>query len=135
MTTPPIRVTVVGAALIVDRRLLAARRRHPPSLVGHWELPGGKVEPGENDATALARELREELAIQATIGPVLGRTSINPTTTLAIYLCTHFTGVPTLGDDHDELRWVHAANLTDLNWLEADRLLLPVVITHLKPSP
>jgi 8-oxo-dGTP diphosphatase len=134
-TPPPTRVTVVGAAIIVDGRLLAARRRHPPSLAGQWELPGGKVQPRENDATALARELREELAIHVTIGPVLGRTSINPTTTLAIYLCTHFTGVPTLGDDHDELRWVDADNLTNLNWLEPDRLLLPVVITHLRRSP
>lgn len=134
-TPPPTPVTVVGAALIIDGRLLAARRRHPPSLAGHWELPGGKVEPRENDVTALARELREELAIQATIGPLLGRTLINPTTTLAIYLCTHFTGVPTLGDDHDELRWVNADNLTDLNWLAADRLLLPVLIPHLTPSP
>jgi 8-oxo-dGTP diphosphatase len=134
-TPPPTRVTVVAAALIAGGHLLAARRRSPPSLAGHWELPGGKVEPHENDATALARELREELAIYATIGPVLGRTSINPTTTLTIYLCTHFNGVPTLGDDHDELRWVHADNLTDLNWLEADRLLLPVLIAHLTPSP
>lgn len=133
-TTPP-PVTVVGAALIVNGRLLAARRRHPPSLAGRWELPGGKVEPREKDATALARELREELAIEASIGPELGRTSINPATTLAVYLCTHFTGVPTLGEDHDELRWVHADNLAALNWLDADRRLLPVVIAHLTPAP
>jgi 8-oxo-dGTP diphosphatase len=135
MTSPPTPVVVVGAALIVAGRLLAARRSHPASLAGHWELPGGKVEPGEGDAKALARELHEELAIHATIGPLLGRTPINSTTTLAIYLCTQFTGKPTLGDDHDELRWVRANNVTDLNWLEADRLLLPVLIAHLTPSP
>jgi 8-oxo-dGTP diphosphatase len=134
VTPPPETGTVVGAAVVVDGRLLAARRRYPPALAGRWELPGGKVQAGEDEATALARELREELAIRARIGPLLGRTPINPSNELAIYLCTHFTGQPTLGPDHDALTWVHAGNLTDLNWLEADRLLLPIVITRLAPA-
>lgn len=127
--------TVVGAAIVVDGRLLAARRRYPPALAGRWELPGGKVEPSEDEDTALARELQEELAIHATIGSLLGRTPISPTTELAVYLCTHFTGQPTFGHDHDALNWVHAGNLRDLDWLEADRLLLPAVITHLTAPP
>ena len=43
---------VVGAAIVDDlarpARLLAARRTEPPALAGGWELPGGKVEPGES---------------------------------------------------------------------------------------
>lgn len=63
MTT---RIVVVGAALFDDGgRLLAARRSAPPELAGRWELPGGKVEPGERPDAALVRELREELGVDA----------------------------------------------------------------------
>ena len=50
---------VAAAAIIDGTRLLAARRSSPPELAGRWELPGGKVEPGEDPREALARELRE----------------------------------------------------------------------------
>ena len=49
-----------------------AQRERPPELAGLWELPGGKVAPGESDADALARELREELGIEVTVGERLG---------------------------------------------------------------
>ncbi len=52
---------VVAAALIADGALLVAQRRRPPELAGLWELPGGKVAPGETEPAALVRELAEEL--------------------------------------------------------------------------
>lgn len=51
-------------AWLLGRRRLSSR--HP----GFWELPGGKVEPGETPAAALARELREELGTSARVGPI-----------------------------------------------------------------
>lgn len=70
MTEPTV---VVAAALQESGRLLAARRSAPPELAGRWELPGGKVEPGEDPKRALVRELREELGIAAElVAPVPG---------------------------------------------------------------
>ncbi|WP_194384805.1 NUDIX domain-containing protein [Microbacterium luteum] len=52
---------VVGAVIVRDGLILAARRTRPADLAGQWEFPGGKVEDGEDLPTALAREIREEL--------------------------------------------------------------------------
>ena len=61
---------VVAAVVIRDGRVLLARRPEGVHLEGHWELPGGKVEPGEAPCDALVRELREELGVGAhVLGP------------------------------------------------------------------
>ena len=66
------KLDVVAAAIVdhLDRptRLLAARRTEPPALAGGWELPGGKVEPGESAVDALHRELKEEIGVTVRVG-------------------------------------------------------------------
>lgn len=58
-------VLVVAAALVrADGRLLLAQRPEGKSLAGLWELPGGKVEPGESPEEALVREIAEELGVR-----------------------------------------------------------------------
>ena len=56
---------VVAAILERDGRMLIGQRRPGGSQALKWEFPGGKVEPGESLETAIVRELREELAIEA----------------------------------------------------------------------
>lgn len=50
--------------------VLLSQRTSQQSFSGHWELPGGKVEPGERPELALQRELREELGIEAHVGTI-----------------------------------------------------------------
>ena len=69
---PPVHV-VAGVITDVRGRVLLARRTVGRDLAGSWEFPGGKVEPGESPAAALARELCEELGIQAEVGTPLIR--------------------------------------------------------------
>jgi 8-oxo-dGTP diphosphatase len=60
---------IVAAAVVIrEGRALLARRPEGVHLAGHWELPGGKVEPGENPRDALGRELREELGVGSRVG-------------------------------------------------------------------
>jgi 8-oxo-dGTP diphosphatase len=111
---------VVAGALISDGALLVAQRERPPQLAGRWELPGGKVAAGETDAEALARELREELGVEVTVGKRLGRdVALTPTMTLRAYLVTQ-TGGTLHPHDHRALRWVGPDELNSLPWVPAD---------------
>jgi 8-oxo-dGTP diphosphatase len=110
-------VRVVAAAVIHQGRLLVAQRGPGQSQAGRWELPGGKVEPGETDAEALVRELMEELGIEVVAGPHLAESPF------------------TVGDlrpvEHAALSWVDAAGLWALDWCPADLPLLPAVLAQL----
>jgi 8-oxo-dGTP diphosphatase len=123
---------VVGAALIRDGRVLAARRSAPPELAGRWEFPGGKCEPGETDAQALQRECAEELGVTVDVHELLGETPIRPGLLLRIYRTRITSGEPKPLQDHDELRWLGPAELDTVDWLPADRPVLPAVSARLR---
>jgi 8-oxo-dGTP diphosphatase len=122
---------VVGAALVRHGRVLAARRTRPASAAGRWELPGGAVESGEDEATALARELREELALaDVAVGDRIGpEVTLSEGRVLRIRAC-RADGEPT-ALEHDALRWVGPDDLDDLDWLDADRAVLPALAAFL----
>jgi 8-oxo-dGTP diphosphatase len=65
------RINVAAAVVMRDGLLLLTQRPPGDPLALQWELPGGKVEPGETPAHALVREIREELGVAATPGEVL----------------------------------------------------------------
>lgn len=115
---------VVAAAVINGGTVLLAQRLRPPQLSGRWELPGGKVAPGETERAALARELAEELGVEAgdvLVGERLGDdVALNATTTLRAYRVRLVAGEPH-PHDHGALRWVTAAELPAVEWVPADR--------------
>lgn len=125
------KLIVVAGALIEGGALLVAQRDRPPELAGLWELPGGKVAPGESDESALVRELNEELGVDVTVGARVGAdVALNATTRLRAYAVTRTGGVVT-PHDHRALRWVRADEIPSLPWVPADRAWLPDLIALL----
>ena len=130
-----VRVAVVGAAIVRDGRVLAARRTAPPAAAGRWELPGGKVEPGEAPAAALVREVREELGCDVAVtGWLAGSSDIGRTHVLTVATAVLLAGSPDPDPtEHDAVRWLSAAELDEVDWLDPDRPFLPELASLLGP--
>lgn len=122
---------VVGAVIVRDGMVLAARRSRPVDLAGRWEFPGGKVESGEDPPTALVREIGEELrSTISVLDEVVDDDSpwrISDKHVLRLFLAAILLEEPVVGEDHDEIRWLHLHELSAVDWLPSDRLALPAV--------
>jgi 8-oxo-dGTP diphosphatase len=108
----------VGAVIKDDRgRLLLIKRGHAPGA-GLWSLPGGRIEPGETDAEALVREMREETGLVVEAGQLIGivRRPAQDGGVLDIrdYAATVTGGTLRAGDDAADARWVAASELAAL---------------------
>ena len=150
---------LVVAAAVLDSltrptKMLCAARSYPAEHAGRYELPGGKVEPGESHVQALERELREEISLSVRLGA-----EIAPPAELAVAAPTPVVARPFPGDDapawpalhgyrmrvwlaepadpahgprrgtsHEQLRWAGLGEVGALPWLDAD---LPVLASIL----
>lgn len=137
-------VDVVAAAIVDDlelpTRLLAARRSAPKALSGRWELPGGKVEPDEDHLAALHRELGEELGVTVAVGAELpgpddGRWTITSKHRMRVWFTRLQDGAPEPLEDHDELRWLTAAELDEVPWLDGDVPIVAALLPYLASRP
>ncbi|REE95889.1 NUDIX hydrolase [Thermomonospora umbrina] len=113
------RVVRCVGAIVRDEagRLLVIRRGRPPGE-GLWSIPGGRVEPGEADAAAVAREVREETGLLVAVG---ARTGVvdrpgpgDATYEIHDYAATVVGGALRAGDDAADARWVTVAELRAL---------------------
>jgi 8-oxo-dGTP diphosphatase len=118
----------VAAALIVrDGEVLIGQRRADQPMASQWEFPGGKIEPGESPQEALARELTEELGIAAEVGPAVTHIRHHyrrgGAVDLQFFAVRAFTGEID-NQIYQQVRWVKLAELTEYEFLAADRGLI-----------
>jgi 8-oxo-dGTP diphosphatase len=128
----------VGALIERDGCFMITRRPATSrSWPGAWEFPGGKVEDGEDDASALRRELIEELGIEVEVEglfmEVLDHDEGPRRLDLRIYHCQPGNEpAQTLGVD--EIRWLRAEEMADLHFPTADRPVVAALIVHARDS-
>jgi 8-oxo-dGTP diphosphatase len=126
MPDPRPRKLVVAGLVVRDGQILISQRRADQALPLQWEFPGGKVEPGEAPVAALARELREELAIEVAVGrvwEVLFHAYPEFDLVMLVYACTIVGGEPRPVEVAD-LCWAWPGDLPRWDILPADRPLV-----------
>ena len=131
-------LTVVAALILRDSKILVCQRRHDDSRPLQWEFPGGKVEPGETPQEALARELREELGIEATIGRELFRThhrysEYGPELGLIFFQANVDRAAPLQNLVFERFEWADPSALPQYNFVQADEKFVALLASHAIP--
>lgn len=125
------QVTVSGAVILrtnpeTNQKEIFATQRGYGDYKDGWEIPGGKLEPGETPEECIVREIREELATEVRAERILGVVDYDyPTFHLTMHciLCTIISGKLQLLE-HEAAKWVNKETLRSVDWLPADRLIL-----------
>jgi mutator protein MutT len=114
----------VAGLLVRSGEILLGLRAPRLCMGGYWDLPGGKVEPGETRTEALERELREELGVEARVGPCLDVVLYDDPRDGSLWRCPvhvvrDWTGSVTINDEHDAVRWYAPPELTGVRLAHA----------------
>jgi mutator protein MutT len=143
LSSIPRPVVHVVAAAVIDAadRVLIAQRPEGTHLAGGWEFPGGKLEPGEDRAAGLERELREEIGIAiASPRPLIRVRHAYPSreVLLDMWVVKRYDGEPR-GLEGQALRWCTQDELATVELLPADgpivrALRLPERLTEMSSS-
>ena len=118
-------IEVVAAIIIKDNQVFATQRGYG-QWQGWWEFPGGKIETGETPEAALAREIREELNAEITVGSFLQTIEWDYPAfhlTMHCYLCTLLSASLNL-NEHQAAAWLTPQTLITVKWLPADEGLI-----------
>jgi len=131
--------TVVAAVVIRDGKYLCMRRCRSRYLYisERWEFPGGKVEEGEDEKTALRREIKEEMDWDIQVGRRLATVSHDYpdfSITLKAYQCAAPDSEFKLLE-HLDYKWLGKEELKSLNWTDADKKLVARLTRRPKASP
>jgi 8-oxo-dGTP diphosphatase len=120
-------ITVAAGILKQDERILICQRKRTGAFPLQWEFPGGKVEAGEDVQTCLRRELDEELAIEAEIGPEVSAFQYTYPNgfqvNLVFFRVNAYTGEIT-NQAFEQILWVEPRELPNYDFLEGDRTLV-----------
>lgn len=125
------QVTVSGAVILrtnteTNQKEIFVTQRGYGDYKDGWEIPGGKLEPGETPEECIVREIREELATEVRAERILGVVDYDyPSFHLTMHciLCTIVSGKLQLLE-HEAAKWVNKETLRSVEWLPADRLIL-----------
>ena len=117
---------VVAAVTLRDGRVMVCQRRPGVHNALKWEFPGGKLEDGESPEAALARELREELAIEVRVGRVADAVYYryaDRDVLVLFYMCEIISGEPRTVDCN-AIEWAAFEELKGYDFAGADEVFV-----------
>ena len=125
------QITVSGAIILrtnpgTSKKEIFVTQRGYGDYKDGWEIPGGKLEPGETPEVCIVREIREELATEVKAEKILGVVDYdypNFHLTMHCILCSITSGDLKLLE-HEAARWLTKETLRSVDWLPADQLIL-----------
>lgn len=125
------QIIVSGAIIlrtnsVTNKKEIFATQRGYGDYKDGWEIPGGKLEPGETPEACIVREIREELATEIKAEKIIDVVEYdypNFHLTMHCILCTIVSGDLKLLE-HEAAKWVTKETLRSVDWLPADQLIL-----------
>lgn len=126
-------IEVVAGVIKYENKIYATQRGYG-EFKDYWEFPGGKIEANETRKQALARELKEELAVDVLVEDFICTVEYDyPKFHLIMhcFFCSIVKGSLTLLE-HEAAKWLSVYDLQSVNWLPADVLVAKIVATKFK---
>ena len=125
-------IPVASGVIVKNNKILIGLRAEGDSGAGMWEFPGGKIELNESSESAIKRELREELDIEATINQKIMKYSHrfkNTIYEISFFEINKFTG-SIKKNVHDDLQWIELASLKKYRFISGDLLLIDRILAN-----
>ena len=126
------RIEVVAAIIRKGDRIFATQRGYG-EFKDWWEFPGGKMEAHETPEEALIREIREELSADISIDKYLYTVEWDYP---SFHLTMHCYMSSLIGEalhlnEHEAARWLNEEAIYSVQWLPADKILIPMILDEL----
>ena len=125
-------IPVASGVIVKNNKILIGLRAEGDSGAGMWEFPGGKIELNESSESAIKRELREELEIEATVNQKIMKYSHrfkNTIYEISFFEINKFTG-SIKKNVHDDLQWIELASLKKYQFISGDLLLIDRILAN-----
>jgi len=125
-------IPVASGVIVKNNKILIGLRAEGDSGAGMWEFPGGKIELNESSESAIKRELREELDIEATVNQKIMKYSHrfkNTIYEISFFEINKFTG-SIKKNVHDDLQWIELASLKKYRFISGDLLLIDRILAN-----
>ena len=125
-------IPVASGVIIKSNKILIGLRAEGDSGAGMWEFPGGKIELNESSESAIKRELREELDIEATVNQKIMKYSHrfkNTIYEISFFEINKFTG-SIKKNVHDDLQWIELESLKKYLFISGDLLLIDRILAN-----
>ena len=109
-----------------DGKIFIAKRQMVGDMGGRWEFPGGKIEQGEDLATAVVREMQEEFGVTVTVGRKITSGSFThkgkPCTLDVLEVHFPHDGIEKRFEltEHTDYKWADLASIPDLDFVDSD---------------